>query len=282
MSCLIVNVTRSEEVLQGDIFKITNSDNELFSKGEVFVFIVTADCDIANNKMGNYYSVLPIISAEFYLENYWVKEFFKKENEKILTELVSRLNKSEYIKNQSYDPLTSQSLQKWLGEESLGRVVETLNLKESFKGVDGVGERLLLIKNSVGIDCYVNYRKLSGVNDRNIIKDMMSALKNCREEFYFLPQVSSKGSLGSVIKLREIRPVHKSKLFLDETSERLSPSTINNIVRICRLPDNLRYSISQTFALLFSRIGLSTEFEKNKNESISMISENIMSKYNDV
>ncbi len=282
MSYLIEKVTRNEEVLQGDIFKIINSDNELFLTGEEFVFIITADCDIANNKMGNYYSVLPIISTELYLKNYWVKDFFKKEFKKILDGLVSRLNKSEDIKSRKYDPLTSQSLGVWLKEDSLVEIVKVLNLKESFKNIDDVEKKLLVIKNSVDIDCYIDYRKISGAKDEGIKKDIIAAIKNCREEFYFIPQISKKGSLGSIIKLREIRPVHKNKLFLDETSERLSSSTANNVVRVCRLSDNLRYSISQTFALLFSRIGLPSEFEENKGESIAMLSEDIMRKFNDV
>lgn len=282
MTYFIDKISRNEDVLQGDVFKVVNSDNELFTQDETLALIITADCDIANNKMGNYYSVLPIISAEKYLAHYWVAGFFSKEYKKILDSLLLQLNKSGEICEGKYDPLTDETLDQWLNEESLINIVESLNLRDNFKSLEEVDEKLGIIKNVKDINCFIKYKRFCGSKDKTILKDIASALKSCGEQYYFLPQIDLNNSFGSIIKLREIRPVHKKQLFLDETSERLSSSPTNNVIRIGRLSDYLRYSISQCFALLFSRIGLPTEFEKDKNDSIEVISQNIMEKYNDV
>ncbi len=87
---------------------------------------------------------------------------------------------------------------------------------------------------------------------------------------------------SGIIKLRMIRPMHKSYVFTNEVDARQSKySSSTNLVRIGRCSDYLRYSISQNFASLFSRIGMPSNFEEDINESTALFLEQLESNKND-
>ena len=59
---------------QGDVladFK-ARADN-YNSSNDVFLVILTADCDIYNFKMGKHFTVIPVVTAEYYLTQIWAE-----------------------------------------------------------------------------------------------------------------------------------------------------------------------------------------------------------------
>lgn len=72
---------------QGDIIRSGHFEGTS-PEDAPFQVIVTADCDIANSKMGEFYTTLPIFRAEQYLDWIWAKEEslrqLKKKSEQIL------------------------------------------------------------------------------------------------------------------------------------------------------------------------------------------------------
>lgn len=281
MNYFIDNLKSEEELLQGDIFQVKCTDSGLFNESEKLAMMLTADCDISNKKMGEYYTVIPIVSAKDYLETYWLDDFFLKESEKIIGELASIFNMSEIYEAEGYDPITNDKLSEWLKEDSLDNIFLTHNLPNKSELVENYNEKLNIINKDRTLTGFVKYKKSNGAKAKGIKKEIEQALNKCRDEFYYLPNITMDRNYGLVMKLREIKPVHKNKVFTNNVSARLSNEDGDLIIRVGRFSDYLKYSVSQSFSLLFSRIGLPMEFEKDKVDSIEIITTEIMECYDE-
>lgn len=95
-----------------------------------------------------------------------------------------------------------------------------------------------------------------------------------KADIMFIPEIPTFGSIGFVVKLREIFSVDEGRVFRDS----LMISNMRdeeNFVRIGRFVDGLKYAIVQRMALLFSRIGLDEHFESEISTGYEIVSEHI-------
>jgi hypothetical protein len=79
----IVQVADSEPVRQGDILRHYEPGNV----SEAYCVVLTADCDISNDKFGDFYSVLPIVSASDYLTKIWIVRRLKANHDRAVEAL---------------------------------------------------------------------------------------------------------------------------------------------------------------------------------------------------
>lgn len=268
-----------EGVLQGDIFEVGENCSDIFKKEEKYAVVITADCDIAQNKMGRFFTLLPIISAQDYLTEYWIKGLFEKELKKIAEEVCLVVNKCGHLKQHGCDPVTAEGMLSWIDEDGLEGVFASLDIEKS-KKIDEVVSRYELVSGESNIDGYLSLMKLRNKRERAVKSDITGAIKNSRDEFYFIPDLPKSKVSGHMIKLRDVRSVSKERLYKRAQDLRLSPNDpAKSLLRTGRFSDYLKYSITQQFAMVFSSIGMKDLFEKDADASLDMIASEICNDY---
>ncbi|MUT54297.1 hypothetical protein EG336_00490 [Vibrio parahaemolyticus] len=268
-----------DDILQGDIFKIGKNCRDSFNDDENYAVVITADCDIAQNKMGNYYTLLPIISIEGYIERYWLPKFYKIESKSIYEKHLNNLNKSTYVQSGEYSSLNIESLDTWLESNNLEEIYQALTVKWDTKRYSPDMKCIELLRKPYSLSNYYELRsKIRQRADDKIEKELIeAATKNAGGEFYHIPEVPFLEGLGCIIKLRDIRSIHKDKVYSGEFEARLSEDSIDNIVyRVGQFPDYLRYSITQRFSNLFSRIGMPDYFEEAESNSLQIFAQTMV------
>lgn len=268
-----------DDVLQGDIFEVGHGCDDIFEPEEKYAVLITADCDIANNKMGRFFTLLPIISAQCYLREIWIKDLFGKELDKIYEELCDFVNKSVYLQDGSYNPLKFSEIKEWLEEDGINEFVKSLEIGND-KKIEDILSRYNLVSGEVNIENYLYLMRLRNKKITTIKKDIESSIKNSREEYYFIPDLPSSEFSGHMIKLRDVRAVPKERVFKNSYDLRLSPKSPDiSLLRVGRFSDYLKYSITQNFAHVFSSIGMKDLFESDTRVSLDLISSEICDAY---
>ncbi|EIY5051738.1 TPA: hypothetical protein ACWXEP_005174 [Klebsiella pneumoniae] len=268
-------------ILQGDVFRINNNSDSPFQLDEQFAVLITADCDLANpSKNVNYLTFLPIISSTCYLENIWIPIYIEKIRTEVARSLHKLINELEVHKKHGCDELKESTLREWLRNSSYTQILSDLSITDLTKDVEKNIKIDEISRCEETIDSFIKIKKLNGSNSKNIARDLREAITKPKEEFFVLPMIDSLFDECGILKLRMIRPVHRNNVYTQEIDARLSnQSDFTSLVRIGRLSDYLRYSISQNFASLFSRIGMPENYESDREESINLFFEKMEGKY---
>ncbi|WP_318499532.1 hypothetical protein [Photobacterium leiognathi] len=276
MDYFIPNIDDDKPIRQGDVFKIGSNCADFFMEEEMYAVVITADCDIAQNKMGDYYTLLPIITLDCFLVTRWLPKVLSSELTSLLKNHTEILNKS--IAVDKYKELTIDSLKEWLDFESLDNIYIKITNKSNKKAqLDD--EKIKLLRSEANTENFIKLRKeMQSKDDNKIINEINKSIgSGLSGDYYFLPEITSIGGMGSIIKLRDIRAMHKSKVYESTLSARLSQhSSDEGIIRIGQFSDYLKYSISQSFALLFSRIGMPEFYEKEVSDSLECFSKSLL------
>ncbi|MBB1478506.1 hypothetical protein H5186_03380 [Pseudoalteromonas sp. SG41-2] len=267
-------------ILQGDVFKVGSSCGDIFGPLEDFAVVITADCDIVNKKMGDYFTILPMISTESYLKEIWLKKIISDEKKSYIHKIVEHMNKAPNFKALECNDMSVCELEDWMSSETIELILAQLNIEIS-TGKNGIKDTIDKYNETLKVNCirtFVLYRKYLGKPNSKIDKEIKEAIqKNMRAEFQFIPDLGLSSETGMILKLRDIRAIHKNRVFIDGMelkTAQIDPNTC--IERVGRFSDYLRYSITQNFASLFSRIGMPKTFEDDMDASLSLITESIV------
>lgn len=268
-------------ILQGDVFRVNNRSDSPFQSDEQFAILITADCDLANpTKNVNYLTFLPIVSSTCYLEKIWIPTYFEKIRVEIAKSLHKLINKLEVHKKHQCNELKESDIREWLKKNSYTDILSDLSITDRPQQVEKDIKLDELSRCEETIDNFIKIKEIKGTKLSNIANDLKEAIKKPKEEFFVLPMIDSLFDECGILKLRMIRPVHRENVYVQEIEARLSNhSNSTSLVRIGRLSDYLRYSISQSFASLFSRIGMPENYENDREESINLLIEKIEGKY---
>lgn len=230
-------------------------------------FIVTADCDIAKDKAGARLSYLEIVTIRDYLEHIWSAEALRKLRPKVLKEAATLLTNAAQALDANFGDLSGEELLIWLADSPAGDIVAALQIP--FKKQKQHTQALEIVELTFAIrteekTALQRLRRIwtiQGTGRKTMRSRLQQALDyNQATDFHLIPAIPGSDPLGYVVLLREVSSiqhahVHASALDLQiEGSEEgyyvAGPSS-----------DNLRYAISQKMAFLFSRIGMSDEYE---------------------
>src|SRR5690348_3444438 len=96
-------------------------------------------------------------------------------------------------------------------------------------------------------------------------------------EFMFLPNMPRSQTIGFVAQLRDIRAVHVSNVFKTSVDARVHGRTETAQIRIARLSDTLRFAVAQRVVTLFSRIGMTEQFEADAAAAADLVVDNLAS-----
>ena len=268
-----IETSIDEEILQGDIIKHKDLDQ--------FGFIITADCDIANNKNMGVFTWLEIITAEDYLEKYWAPSQLQKAIAKITLPLLDELSAAIKKTNPHLSRLTQESFFEWLRKSSNIDILSTIQQIKPDAAIK-IDTKMNILRTALGIgssenetDRLLKTLTSTGKKQKEIQEHLKSAFNTDGfPDFFFLPELPTSEHYGHVILLRNFRSCNESSLFKSALDARIDGQT-NSYYRICRLQDDVRFSVTQKMAFLFTRIGMTNHFENACNAARDILVDGI-------
>lgn len=260
-------VSRPTRVGQGDIIHRPSDETGKPRWG----FIITADCDIAQDKAGARLSYLDIVTVHDYLEHVWAAEELRKLRTNFLNNAVALVNKAVQSIDDKLDDVSPDDLLTWLRDNSGEEIMESLEIPR--KKIKQYVEALEAVELTFGLrgaptTALQKLRRIwaiSGAAGKKMRERLEQALDyNRATDFHLIPEIPGSKPLGYVVLLREVfsiahRDVHSSALDLQINGETDAYHVVGTST------DNLRYAISQKMAFLFSRIGMTEDFESKCN-----------------
>jgi hypothetical protein len=261
-STFFSDIPESTPYGQGDIIRCDNVDG----KGSAgWAIIVTADCDIAQSKMGPFFTCLEIVTAVDYVTHFWASDEIHKLVVKFESRGIDLIHTADSRRDPKVTPLSSRDLELWLREESPSGIVARIGF-----GKAEAAECLqaLEIVSAARRESEASLDRLRGIWTilRRSKKDQDGALANAlkpsqmRSDYVFLPSLPGEREIGFVVPLRAVRPIAPSRIHSSALALRISGNG-SDFYRLGRLADFLRYSVAQQWAALYSRIGMTRHFE---------------------
>lgn len=261
---------------QGDILH-RESDGSI---GD-FAMIITADCDIAQGKDGGEFSLLRMTTAENYIEQIWARNEIRKTSARHLRTALDILNAELQHVNPSLNPLTAESLAEWLHEQSPAEIAKAVGLAGS-KQQDAVRAlqclRYAADESTSALLTLKRLWKTMEMKDKAIQARLSDVLHPARgaADVYFVPYLPEFSDIGFVIHLRSLTTVPRGEAFTSRTDARVAGKG-RTFYRIGRFRDGVKYSIVHQMVNLFSRVGLSEEYEAESSSAAAMVLETVYS-----
>lgn len=238
----------TDSITQGTIIKFMNKPED-----ETYGIIVTGDCDIEHDKFGDFLSYCNILPLRFYTENFYIpktcREKIREKMKSIREALLKDLNVSD-LSISAIDHIFSMSptdLQNTIRDRKL---INNINFLKTYKD-----------KNDFSIE---DFKNLGEKSFKNLIRFP-------GDKFYFtnLPDPETK-SKGYVINLRRIKEIKKSQISLSFNEE--NPDCF----AFAKLDSPYKQFMTQTLGAMFSDIGLPSEYENQRNETIELLAEELL------
>lgn len=230
-------------------------------------FIVTADCDIAQDKAGARLSYLEIVTVHDFLEHVWSAEVLKKQRSNFLNEAAARTSQAAQALDPGFNALSSEDLLDWLTETSRTEIVSALQVptkkqKQHLEALEKVELAFgIRSEQKSALQRLRQVWALQGAGEKTMLGRLEQALDyNQATDFHLVPAIPGSEPLGYVVLLREISSIPHENILASALDLQIDGNEEGYYVAGSST-DNLRYAISQKMAFLFSRIGMSDDYE---------------------
>lgn len=271
-------VDEAKPFAQGDIIRAFPGGLD----GEpIFGLIITADCDIVQSKAFDRLTYIEVVSTRNYLERLWIPDQLQKFVKKHAKVAVEGLSAAMRRSGLNFT-LSDDQLVEWLRTRPIEVIEKATN--RTGKPLDGT-----LSKNLHALRCALRgedhadpvlqwrtLRDMLGDTREKQAAELAGALSGGGgfPDFFLLPELPGASGVGYVALLRFIQTVDAAQVFSTEVDARVQgrPDALH---RVGRLPDGLRFAITQKLAFLFSRIGLPTHFENASKSAALLAAENL-------
>lgn len=266
----------SQPIRQGDILIRRDVGT---GKIQDALLVITADCDIKNNKFGRQLACLQIISRDDYVKTVWaerkLQKFFLEESKR----LQAQLAKWHALALGVPSSLSVEAAVEWVRREEPIAICNSLALPETdSKKLQKVLGRFRAALTALQTEeCplvrYVKFRVELNNEDvnlchQNILKQAKS--EPLPDDIFLLTGLPQVDQFPCFVMLREIVGVTPSTV----SFRTIDAPTSESFLRIGRLLPTFKYAVSQAFGALYSRIGLPVEYEQRRDlviESITSI-----------
>lgn len=266
------------DVLQGDIFKKINPEGE----DELFI-IISADCDIANNKLGKSgLTCLSILSLDNYFFNEHCAIKHQKQIETKLNSLIELVNDHWISLSTTHKKIDGKNIINWIKEEDIDTILSALKVDKKdtitkIKTLYDIIKRYTTHKDTkeckdIELLTIINGKNHSAPMDsKAIIRKYMGELsKSPSQDLFFIPSIPTLDDIGYVVKLRSLFFMSTEHCFTSSSKAKSSPLSY---IRIGRLTPTFKHALAQQFGILFSRIGFPAYYEHDVKDSFSIFLE---------
>lgn len=273
-----VFVADDADIRQGDV--VRRIDVEQGGR-QTWGFIITADCDIAQRKAGDRFTWLEIVSSDQFLEAYWAPEQLRRFLERQTRPACEALNGLVKKEGLSLASIDGAMLHSWLAEATPEEIIASIR---PIKSSDAKTVALLSALRMAlghgnagnGMACLREVWTLVGRDEgkqRSAVREAFDGERGF-PDFVHIPELPATPGYGFVVLLRAISTLHAKDLYRSEADARIDGQP-NAFHRIGRFSDGLRFSIAQKLAFLFSRIGMTTQFENACSAATDLLVEKI-------
>lgn len=274
-----VFVPDDAEIRQGDVIRCA-SDGESEPR---FGVVLTADCDIAQQKAGDNYTWLKIVRSQDYLEQTWAPEQLRRLRDRQSRAACDSINAILKRSNLDLSPLMPNSLIEWLqttdpvqlitqisgsAPRSNDRLVAQLQAIQFAAGTGNQNSNLTRLRkawNAMGRD---------EKSQRQSLRDAFDSERGF-PDYILVPELPLVNGIGFVVLLRSLSTISAVDLYQCQADAKISGKS-TSFYRIGRFSDALRFSIAQKVAFLFSRIGMPTHYEQSCAAAADLTTEAIL------
>lgn len=244
------SVFNSDDVIeQGTIISFTTHSDVRYG------IIVTADCDIYQNKYGQFLSYCPILLLREYVETDLHQKLCKRKLHKLFEEIKKQVREVSGYEQVSDDAVECEIM--YLQNKSEPNFSEDLNRK---------------------ITCYNEFKSKEyfTTNDYKQLcnpkeKELINIVKNFPGDKFYINRIPNDENEGFVVNLRRIADIPEKDI-----SKKISHGNLPPCIAIAKLNSPYKEKMSQTLGAMFSAIGLSIEYENQRDENIRNIVGDIM------
>lgn len=222
--------------------------------------IITADCDIAQEKMGEFFTYLVIRSARDYVEHVWASEEISRLVDRHGRVAVEHILRADQARDPNATPLTFAELSDWVLADGADAILNAVMISQAAirKKVATALEVLALVDDrrrthSTPLKRLRACWTCEGKKEPEHKGLVQNALRQrqMRSDYMLTPTLPSETEVGFVVMLRDIRAIKPSDLFASRLDLRIGNGGNSAMYRIGRFSDFIRYAIAQRMANLF-------------------------------
>lgn len=266
-------------VRQGDVLKRVRGEGRI-----TLAIVVTADCDIANEKFGDAglacVHLGPLVD---YVLGEHARNLAQAQIKKRFEKVAKWINQRWCLKVPGNVALSEERVQAWILASSPEDIVAELTLQ-----VDD--DKSFIKQESAALKAAQNF--IDAPRDRYSAIDALCVLQSPQTtrstqfknvfgglnpkklplDLFFVSCVPGEPGLGFVAKLQALTFIPFNSTF---TSMDESKDFDNSFVRVGRLGPTFRHALAQQFGMLFARIGMPKAYEQDRDVAFEIIADQI-------
>lgn len=268
-------------VRQGDVLKRVRGEGRIS-----LAIVVTADCDIANEKFGE--AGLACVQLDLLADHVLgehARSLAQGQLKKRFEKATEWINKRWSQKDPENVALSEEHVRAWILASTPEEIEAELSLpvddKKSFikrersalqraqNFIDAPADRYAAIDALCALQAQTTSRSAQ-------LKLVFGALnsKDLPLDLFYVSSVPGEVGLGFVAKLRALTFIPFDRTF---TSMDAAKDAENSFLRVGRLGPTFRHALAQQFGMLFARIGMPKTYELDRDAAFELIADQIKS-----
>ncbi|WP_147375482.1 hypothetical protein [Jiangella rhizosphaerae] len=263
-------VTTAEPLRQCDVLEAVDATASMWQR---LLFVITADCDLANKKHQGRVTCVPILSAHEYLLQLRIPRIRELLIRSPLIEL------KELLERSGFRNATEARLREWILEESNEAVATSLKIDQADRArANNIIQRIRLIDTPVptldqAASSLIESEMLHVKPPKReaAVKKVLGLLRDSYKkppgDALFLSSPAPEYTDGYFVYMRHLEQVWEPEI--------ATLPGVRNVRyrRISRLRDKFTHALAQRFALVFMSIGLPADYEYSRDLHSELLGE---------
>jgi hypothetical protein len=273
---------------QGDIFVWTEQIQE--GPWRKFGIVITADCDLEQQKTKGQLSYLPVLTFEDYLWSFWRVEKFVPVHDKLKKKAVDLLNKVLTRLKPDQKPISEAAALAWISRTESADLAEQVGLKDvgQIKDFCAAIENYRIVERLLGTNnpnmnllnqCHaINKNSTMHTNYTELSRDVQGKIASLPGDVFFMSGIEGFEKFGLFVMLRHITQCKIEDIAIRPDDLRRGGASAR---RIARVDSPYKFALAQNMARVFVDIGLPSSYaDRQKNtplkyfESLAATEEN--------
>jgi hypothetical protein len=272
-------VDAARPIRQGDVLKRVHNDGFV-----MLTVVVTADCDIANGKLGDAgLACVQLTPLADYMLGDHAQTTARRQLKKRFEKAAEWINRRWLLKDSQNVALTEENVRTWimtsLPEEIESDLALPTDDKNSFIKREAPALRLAQTLLDAPIDRYSAIDALRAIQSKTTsrseqLKTLFGSLdpRDLPLDMFYVSSVPGEPGFGFIAKLRALSFIPFDRCF---TSMVAAKDVHNSFVRVGRLAPTFRHALAQQFGMLFARIGMPKDYEIDRDAAFTLVADQI-------